>query len=112
MQAPAALITIYANLCNHVDQPPFLYRRLRAGQIDSPAAARARRIQVAGSGTGVRLAPDAVGPPGMASIVTVQPAPMVSVFCAMEAAINSVPAGPLTFVLPVPLIARAFFTPL
>ena len=47
----------------------------------------------------------------MASIVTVQPAPIVSVFCAMEAAINSVPAGPLTVVLPVPVMPSTFLTP-
>ncbi len=36
---------------------------------------------------------------------------MVSVFCAMEEAINSVPAGPSTVVSPTPVIVPTFFTP-
>jgi hypothetical protein len=39
------------------------------------------------------------------------PEPMVSVFCTMEVAINSVPAGPLTVVSPTPVIVPTVFTP-
>ena len=44
-------------------------------------------------------------------MVTVQPVPRVSVFCTMEVAINSVPAGPETVVLPVPEMLPTFLTP-
>ena len=37
--------------------------------------------------------------------------PSVNVFCTMEEAINSVPAGPLTVVSPIPVILPTFFTP-
>lgn len=51
---------------------------------------------VAGSGTG--LAP---APPAVSRIVTLPPAPMLSVFCTIEVAVRFVPA-PVTLVAPAP----------
>src|SRR3989304_5324125 len=44
-------------------------------------------------------------------IITLLPAAMVSVFCVIEVAINSVPAGPLIQVLPMPVMLSTVITP-
>ena len=67
-------------------------------------------VQVAGSGTGdiERIMP-ANGPPGMAAMVSVAPAPMVRVFCATDVAVSAVPAS--SSVVPAPETSPAVWLP-
>ena len=66
-------------------------------------------IQVAGSGTGDIEPMPANGPPGMAAMVSVAPAPMVRVPCVTDVAVKLLPANRL--VLPVPLIVPTVCVP-
>ena len=79
----------------------FLLVRIR--DSNRPIPAMVSRSQVAGSGTDERFVEEVSGPPGRGLMVTLLPAPMVSVFWVMDVAINSVPITPETVVLPVPV---------
>ena len=60
------------------------YRLMRKYILNKPAkAARLSKTSVEGSGTTVRLVRPANGPPGIGRIVTVAPAPIVSVLAVM-----------------------------
>ena len=79
---------------------------MKASRLIAPMP---RRTRVDDSGTEVRFSLNAIGPPGIAWMVTVAPLPMVNVPWTMDAAVRVAPLS--TCVIPLPFIAPTACVP-